>query len=71
MRFSRDDARESRDVMISVRFTKSQAELLDAIGDELSVGHGGKAEVIRRAIDHFIEHDRTARQVAQRLQRRP
>jgi predicted DNA-binding protein len=64
MRFSREDDREQRTVLLSVRLTKSQVETLDALAVALGVGSGGKAEVIRRAIDHFIEHDRTARQVA-------
>lgn len=69
MKFSRDEEREPRDCLLSVRVKRSELELLDALAEELQI-EGGRAEMVRRAIDFWVETDRAARQAAQRLQKR-
>lgn len=67
MKFSKDD-KQCRDVLVSVRFTKDQHEALEDLSKELGI-IGGKAELIRQAIDFWIANDRGARQAVNRLQK--
>jgi len=69
MKFSREEKRQSREVLLSVRLTPQQMELIDGLAKALEI-EGGKAELVRRAIDFWVTHDRNAKQAAQRLQRR-
>jgi len=69
MKFSREDERQARDVLVSVRFTAAQTAFMSDMVKAMSIA-GGRAELIRRAIDFWIVNDRHAKQAAQRLGRR-
>jgi hypothetical protein len=49
--------------------TEEQIATLDGVATALGI-EGGKAALIRTAIDYWMEHDRAARLAAQRLNRR-
>lgn len=68
MRFSREDKPESKGTLLSVRLTKPQMELLERLAAELGI-IGGRAELVRQAIDFWMSHERRARQAVQRLGR--
>lgn len=68
MKFSREDKPESRGTLLSVRLTKSQMEMLEQLATELGIA-GGRAELVRQAIDFWMSHDRRARQAVQRIER--
>lgn len=68
MRFSREDKPESRGTLLSVRLTKPQMETLERLVEELGIA-GGRAELVRQAIDFWMSHDRRARQAMQRISR--
>jgi hypothetical protein len=55
-------SRESFDRMLSLRVTAEQDELLGHLAQEL--GLRGKAEVLRRALDYWLEHAPEARRAA-------
>jgi hypothetical protein len=60
-RFSR---KESFDRMLSLRVTAEQDQLLEHLAQEL--GLRGKAEVLRRALDYWLEHAPEVRRAAPR-----
>jgi Arc/MetJ-type ribon-helix-helix transcriptional regulator len=68
MRFSREDKPESKGTLLSVRLTKPQMETLERLVAELGIV-GGRAELVRQAIDFWMSHDRRARQAMQRISR--
>jgi predicted DNA-binding protein len=47
-------SRESFDKMLSLRVTAEQDQLLEHLAQEL--GLRGKADVLRRALDYWLEH---------------
>jgi hypothetical protein len=55
-------SRESFDKMLSLRVTVEQDKLLGRLARGL--GLRGKAEVLRRALDYWLEHAPEARQAA-------
>jgi hypothetical protein len=55
-------SRESFDRMLSLRVTAEQDRLLEHLAQEL--GLRGKAEVLRRALDYWLEHAPEARRAA-------
>ena len=53
-------SRESFDKMLSLRVTAEQDKLLEELARAL--GLRGKAEVLRRALDYWLEHAPEARE---------
>jgi predicted DNA-binding protein len=69
MKFQREERPTPRSKMLSIRMTEEQIATLDGVATALGI-EGGKAALIRTAIDYYMEHDRAARLAAQRLNRR-
>ncbi len=60
-RFSRDPLAK----MISLRVTQEQDQLLGELAESLGLA-GGKAEVLRKALDYWLENAPEARQAAKK-----
>jgi|GEM_PF-2746532 len=63
MGFSKEN-KPTRDSVIGVRFTSEQVEMLDAIAGEIGLD---RVEVIRRAIDFWIENEPVAKRAARKF----
>jgi hypothetical protein len=60
-RFSRDPLAK----MISLRVTQEQDQLLGELAEALDLP-GGKAEVLRKALDYWLEHAPEAQQATKK-----
>jgi hypothetical protein len=65
MTFARGE-KPTRDAVIGVRFTIGQVEILDAIARDLGLE---RVELIRRALDYWIENDADAKRAARRVRK--
>jgi hypothetical protein len=62
-RFSRDPLAK----MISLRVTREQDQLLGELAEGLGLP-GGKAELLRKALDYWLEHAPEARQAGKKTE---
>jgi|MDSZ01.2.fsa_nt_gb hypothetical protein len=62
--FKKED-RPVRSKMISVRMTEDQSQLLVDVAEELNLE--GVADLIRHAVDCFLENDRKAAQACRKV----
>jgi hypothetical protein len=62
-RFSRDPLRK----MISLRVTEEDERLLTDLAEQLGLP-GGKADVLRTALDYWLEHAPEARQARKQVE---
>lgn len=63
-----NEPRPTRSNIVTIRMTDEQLATLEGVATALGLA-GGKAEAIRKAIDHWLENDREARAAMQRLRR--
>ena len=61
-RFSRDPSNK----MVSLRLTQADDAYLEAIARALALP-GGKADLLREALDYWMEHAPKARQAAKKM----
>ncbi len=64
-RFSRDPLAK----MISLRVTREQDQLLGDLAETLGLP-GGKAELLRKALDYWLEHAPEAQQASRKAERK-
>jgi hypothetical protein len=62
-------SREPLEKMISLRVTREQDQLLGELAEVL--GMSGKADVLRRALDYWLEHAPEALQAAKKGKEKP
>ena len=60
------EERPVRSKLVSVRMTEEQSKLLQGVAEELEL-EGGVADLIRAAVDCFIENDRNAKQACKKV----
>lgn len=65
-RFSRDPR---RDKMISLRLTQEQDQLLTDLATNLALA-GGKAELLRKALDYWLENAPEAQRTGKKARRK-
>jgi hypothetical protein len=61
-KFSRDPLQK----MISLRLTQEQDQLLTEMANTMGLA-GGKAELLRKALDYWLEHAPVAKEAAKKL----
>lgn len=69
MKFQSEDRPTPRSKMLTIRMTEEQIAMLDTLATRLEIS-GGKAELIRKALEFFVENDRAARAALQPRNRR-